>query len=348
MKDHSHAPRHLLWLLVPAVLASIGHAEILHVNSRTGDDGHPGTPKEPLRTIERAAALVNDKSQSGPATIVIAPGCYSLNRCVVFEGGRVFTERDRLTIRASILPDDPRWMPEHMPTVLSIENPKLTAGSSMPRETYSLKIQTSHVTVQGLRFLGNPSFRNWHCCIERIGKNLDDLLVTQCMFMGNRDTANIYCATLATGDRFVVDHCIFSGCHACTVFWDGLDGIAGKGCAMRYCIIDGAHQAGVWTCQTADNFQFHHNVIASSEYIWMRKSGDRQKYRLSDCALVGNKYFSGYGAASGPAGQTGAEVSFDKGNITTDGRLVFASDAKTHLAEESAGHNLRAGLFHNH
>jgi hypothetical protein len=171
VKNHSHAPRHLLWLLVPAVFVSIGHAEILRVNSRTGDDSHLGTPKEPLRTIKRAAALVNDKNQSGPATILTAPGSYNLNRYVAFEGGRVFTEQDPLTIQASILPDDPHWRPEHMPTILSVENPKQTAGSNMPRETYSFNIQTSHVTIEGLRLLGNPSFRNWHCCIERISHN---------------------------------------------------------------------------------------------------------------------------------------------------------------------------------
>lgn len=352
MKDHSHTPRHLLWLLVPAVLASIGHAEILHVNSRTGDDGHLGTPKEPLRTIERAAALVNDKSQSGPATIVIAPGSYSLNRCVVFEGGRVFTEQDRLTIGASILPDDPRWMPERMPTILSVENPKQTAGSNMPRETYSLKIQTSYVTIEGLRFLGNSSFRNWHCCIERIGDALDDLIVTQCLFQGDRDTANIYCAALATGDRFVVDHCIFSGCHACTVFWDGLDGVAGKGCAMRNCIVDGAHQAAVWTCQTSPDFQFHHNLIADSEYVWMRKSGDVQTYKVSDCVLVDNKHPSGYGTAGGPTGATGSEVRFERVRVTTKGTVQIDRDPTSHnylhATPGTLGSDLGAGLFHNH
>ncbi|UCD53226.1 MAG: hypothetical protein JSW27_11390 [Phycisphaerales bacterium] len=345
MNAHHRIQRQAVWLLVLAALTPVGRAQILHVDARTGDDGHPGTADRPLRSIAQAAILINARAEPGPATVVIGPGLYSLDQCVTFAAGRTFSEQERLTIRASVLPDDPRWKPEAMPTILSIENPKQAVGSNMPSETYSLKIQTSHVTVAGLRFLGNPSLRNWHCCIERIGEDLDDLVVTQCMFMGDPDTANIYCAALATGDRFVVDHCVFSKCHGCTVFWDGLDGIGGKGCAMRSCIVTGAFISGVWTCQTAEDFEFHHNVIADCEYIWMRKAGDRQRYRIRDCAVVGNQYFSGYGRASGPIGPTGSEVAFDRDKIITDGRLVFTSDAKTHLAKESIGYALGAGLF---
>jgi len=345
MKNRHNILRYSVWLLVLAVFASIGQTEVLHVNGRTGDDANAGTQSAPLRTIDQAATQVNSSTKSGPAAIIVAPGLYSLERCVTFGRGRVFTEKDRLTIRASILPGDPHWKPEHMPILLSVENPQETAGANMPRETYSLKIQTSHVTVQGLRFLGNPSLRNWHCCIERIGDNLDDLLVTQCLFVGNRDTTDIYCAALATGDRFVVDHCVFSRCHGCTVFWDGLEGIAGQGCGMRYCVVEGASISAVWTCQTAEDFAFHHNAIANSEYLWMRKPGDRQTYRISDCALVGNRHFSGYGHAAGPTGPTGPEVRFHTDNVTNEGSLVWASDAKTHLVESSAGYDLGAGLF---
>jgi hypothetical protein len=337
--------KHIAWLAVLVITVSGGQAQLLHVDARFGDDGNRGSEAKPLRTIEQAATFVNAGTESGPATVVIAPGIYSLNRCVTISDRRRFTEKERVTIRASILPGDPRWKPESMPILMSVENPRETARSNMPRETYSLKIQTSHVTIQGLKFLGNPSHRNWHCCIERIGNDLDDLVVTQCMFMGSRDTAVIYCAALATGDRFVVEHCIFSGCHACTVVWDGLDGISGTGCAMRYCVVEDALISAVWTCQTAEDFAFHHNVIANSAFVWMRNAGDRQTYHLGDCVIIGNTHFSGYGRASGPTGPTGSEVSFERDNVTEKGHLVWASYEKTHLEKDSAGSDLGAGLF---
>ncbi len=115
---------------------------------------------------------------------------------------------------------------------------------------------------------------------------------------------------------------------------------------MRYCIVDGAFIAAVWTCQTSEDFEFHHNVIANSEYVWMRKPGDRQTVRTSsDCALIDNKHFSGYGVASGAIGETGPEVHFERDRITTEGRFEFASYERTYLAADSTGHHLNAGLF---
>jgi len=210
-------------------------------------------------------------------------------------------------------------------------------------------VQINHVTIQGLKFLGNPLPNNWHCCIERIGDKLDDLIITQCMFIGDNDGMNIYCATLATGDGFIVDHCIFKGCGASAVWWDGLDEIGGRNCAMRYCIIDEGYMSGPWTCQTAEDFEFHHNIVANSEYLWIRKQGDRQKYKINKCVIVGNKHFSGYGVVSGPTGPTGDEVSYELVDVVTNDNLVFETNHKSrnymHIVEGSAGSKLGAGLF---
>ena len=330
--------------LVPSVIA-----ETLYVDSRGGNDVNPGTKEKPLKTIGHAAAMVNNKTERGPTTIKIAPGVYNLAECVVFENTRPYTEQDRLVIEATILPDDPNWEPAMMPVILSTEDPRKPEKLTGRTETYSLQVKISHVTVRGLKFLGNPLLNNWHACVSRIGKNLDDLVVTQCMFVGERDGLGIYCATLATGDRFVLDHNIFHNCHACVVFWDGSEGIAGKGCAMRYCIMDGALHSGVWTCQTKEDFEFHHNIVTGSEYFWMRKGGDKQRYRLHDCIVTENRYYSGYGVESGPIGQTGAEVTYDEENIIKEGKIVLEKNKEArnylHVAGGTFGSELGAGLF---
>jgi hypothetical protein len=265
---------------------------------------------------------------------------------VLFENTRPYTKEKRLTIEATVLPDDPNWKPALMPVVLSTEDP---GKPDVLTETYSLKIKNNYVTIRGLKFLGNPLSNNWHACVERIGKDLDDLLITQCMFIGDRDSFNIYCAALATGNRFVVDHCIFKNCHASVVYWDGLEGVSGKGCAMRYCIVDGAYISGVWTCQTAEDFEFNHNIVTRSDYFWMRKPGDRQTYRLHDCIVTSNKYYSGYGNAGGPTGQTGAEVTFEEKTVIKEGKVILEKDKKVrgylHVVPGTLGSDLGAGLF---
>lgn len=324
------------------------HAETIYVSIDQGIDTNPGTKDKPIQSIARAAAIVNDSNEPGPTTIKMAPGRYLPDQIVIFENKRDYTEKNRLILEAAILPDDPNWLPHLMPVIDAQQIPK-ASGSMSGTETYSIKVKLNHVTFRGLKFLGNQAPNNFHNCIERVGSKLDDLVVTQCLFQGDKNGADIYSATLATGNRFVVDHCVFKGCGACVVFWDGPEGISGRGCAMRYCIIDNAYMSGVWTCQTAEDFEFHHNVITNSEYLWMRKKSDRQQYKINNCVIVGNKYFSGYGTAAGPSKQTGEEIRFEENGIKKNGVVLFNRDKKSrnymHIVEGSTGSELGAGLF---
>ena len=349
MAENRHHFTRIAGSLMTFILASVAGGETLYVDARAGSDLTQGTKAEPLKTIARAAEWINERRGTDPATIVIAPGLYGLDHCITLGGNRNFSQANRLTLRASILPDDPAWRPELMPAILSVENPRSRGRADMPRETYSLKVKTSHVTIQGLRFLGNPAYRNWHCCIERIGDNLDDLLLTQCTFVGSRGSANIYCAALATGDRFIVDRCIFSECDACVVFWDGLDHIAGQGCAMRNCIVTDARQGAVWTCQTAEDFQFERNIVLDSQYIWLRTQGDRQIYTIKDCLFANNRHLSGYAVPSGPTGETSDEVTFKQTHVETEDQLILDDDPRSrrymHPTKGSTAEPLLAGLF---
>jgi hypothetical protein len=324
-------------------------AETIYIDSRGGSDSNPGTEEKPLQTIAKAAELVNNSKEAGPTTIKIRSGTYNLDKCVEFKNDRAYTEKNRLTIEAEILPDDPNWKPALMPVVLSTENSQVSDMMPEITETYGIKIKISHVTIRGLRFFGNPSLNNWHNCIERIGENLDDLLITQCMFAGDPDTLDIYSAVLATGDGFKVDYCVFENCHASTVYWDGIEGIGGKKNAMRYCIVDGGFISGVWTCQTSDDFEFHHNIVTDTEYFWMRKKTNNPiEYTIKDCIIDVNK-FSGYGVASGPIGQTGEEVTYREDNVLKSSDVMLVKDKRArnylHPVDGSIGSDLGAGLF---
>ncbi len=350
MASHRNERAFFLVTLSVVFLNSIAFSQVVYVDSRAGIDENAGTSEMPVRTLRRAAEIVNGGKERVPATVKIAPAIYSLTESVTFGGDRRYSEEARLVIEASILPDDPQWKPALMPTILSTEDPRKQNDSDALTATYGLKIEVSHVTIRGLKFMGNPLARNWHCCLSRIGDDLDDLLVTQCMFVGDADTCDIYCAALATGNRFVVDHCIFRKCHGCTVFWDGPRGVAGQGCSMKYCIVDGAYIAGVWTCQTAEDFEFHHNIVTRSDYFWMRKGTDSsRRYRVRDCIVTDNKHYSGYGIESGPRGQTGPEVTFEESNVVKQGRVTFETNKAVrgylHATPGGLGSDLGAGLF---
>jgi hypothetical protein len=325
-------------------------AETIFVHGRNGSDTNPGTEEKPVRTMKRAAEMANAGEGAGPTTIKIAPGTYSLTESLDFDSTRQYTKKERLVIEATVLPDEPRWRPGMMPTILSVEDPRTESDLAGLTATHGMKIGVSHVTIRGLKFLGNPLLRNWHLCVARTGNDLDDLVVTQCVFAGDADVMDINCAVLATGGGFVVDHCIFRNCNAGAVFWDGPQGVIGKGCSMRYCIVDGARISGVWTCQTAEDFEFHHNIVTRSEYFWMRKRiADPRRYRIRDCVVAGNKNHSGYGVESGPTGLTGPEVIYEETNISKKGLVVFVKDKRKrnylHVLPGTLGSGLGAGLF---
>lgn len=335
--------------LIITIFAPRVVSEVLYIDSKKGDDSNPGTKENPLCTLGKAVILVNNNSNSGPTIIRILPGIYNLTKTVVINNSRLYTKKNRLSIEASVLPDDPVWNPLFMPIILSIENPRIPEKPDVITESYGIKIKISHVTIRGLKFLGSPVLNNMYAPIERIDKGLEDLLVTQCMFIGDKDSFNIYCPVIATGNKFVVEHCIFHNCHASAVFWDGLEGISGKNNAMRYCIVDGGFISGVWTCQTSEDFEFHNNIVTNTEYFWMRKRGDHQIYKIKNCIVTGNKYWSGYGRESGPTGQTGNEVIFEQVGIVTDGNLTFETNRRSrnymHIMEGSTGYDIGAGLF---
>jgi uncharacterized protein DUF4440 len=329
-------------------------AETIYVDGDGGDDANPGTRDKPVRTIARAVEMVNGSSEPGPTTVKLAPGMHVIDETVTFENQRAYKPDARLTIEATVLPDDPQWKPAQMPVVLSTVQGMLSANEM---HALSIRIEVSHVTVRGLNFLGNPRARTWHYAIYRAGKNLQDLLVTQCLFLGGGQALEYSCPICANGHGLVVDHCIFYDCDIPVIFWNAEGGVS-KGNAMRHCIVDGADVAAVWTCQTAEDFEFHHNVITRSQYVWMRSPGNKKVYRVRDCVMTESKYASGTGTASAINGPTGADVTFAEENVVKRGavRLVVPGLSPQGLSAErprnylhvmpgTLGSNLRAGLL---
>ena len=350
MKRRSVLHYQLIFLvLVVAVFVPKITAEVLYVDSLNGNDANSGVKDKPLCTIGKAVALVNSNSEAGPSVIKILPGIYNLTEAIVLENARPYTEQERMIIEASVLPDDPEWKPGCMPMMVSMEDPRDPKRPDRITDTYGIKIKVSHVTIRGLKFLGSPVPNNMYAPIERIDRGFVDLLVTQCMFIGAKDSFDIYCPAIATGNQFVVDHCIFRGCHASAVFWDGPESISGKNNAMRYCIVDGGLISGVWTCRTAEDFEFHHNIVTNTEYFWMREKVEKpMRYKLNDCIINVNK-FSGYGIASGPLGETESETTYDMKNVVKSACITLVEDKNKrdylHVVPGTLGSDLGAGLF---
>jgi hypothetical protein len=334
------------WMMgVSSLMAS---AEEIYVNSKTGNDKNSGSQSEPLKTIGEAAHRINSNTAIEPTTIILSEGIYPLTQTVLFKNDK-FTEKNRLTIRAQILPGSGDWNPQRMPIITTIIEGKPTPGDG--EETRGFEIEASHVTVEGLRFTGSPDFyyidnnqNRRYYPIWRDGKNLEDLLVTQCLFAGNVDVLPIRVAVIANGHGLVLDHCVFYNCQNPVVFWNAQDGKS-NGNAMRYCLVYEANYSGVWTtAQTGDDFEFHHNVIANSRTAWIKDDNSPHHYQIHDCILTNNLKTTGNGSDN-PISNDFLKME----NVQLSGIVEIEKDQSKNnylqLKDGSFGSRLQAGLF---
>jgi hypothetical protein len=137
-------------------------------------------------------------------------------------------------------------------------------------------IETSHVTVQGLKILGLPVVespkpglirRLYGIC--RLRRDLEDLEIGQCLFAGDEVTNPSHVSIIANGNGVNVHHCIFRGMKISVVYWTG----GSSGHAMRNCLCDGVYGSGVWTAGIKDDFDYRNNLVMNGNYVWTSQGG---------------------------------------------------------------------------
>jgi len=339
-------------VLLPAMMSLMSSAEQFYVNVRTGNDANPGTRLQPLKTLQEAAKRANANNQQEATTILLSEGVYPLTETVLFNNNK-YSLKNRLVIRAEIMPDDSNWHPQRMPVLVNIV-PTIPNGDG--EEAKGIDIEASHVTIEGLRFSGGPVYyyidgkHNRRAYpVWRDGKNLDDLLITQCLFTGDMDLSPVRVAAIANGNGFVLDHCVFYHCQNPVVFWNAENGMSQHN-AMRYCLVYGAYYSGVWTTkQTADDLEFHHNIIAGCRTGWIRE-GDHH-YAASDCIFTGNTYPAAMGNEATGENKPDPFSFLKMEHVQTTGTIEIEKDQSKknylQLKEGSFGSGLKAGLFKN-
>jgi hypothetical protein len=305
--------------------ASANATGTIYLHPAKGADSNSGTKDSPLKTLAAAAKRASQSTGADAVTIILAEGVYAVGETAVFEpANRSFTKDHRLTLRAEVLPDDPEWNPGRMPTLIHTM-PLSPDWNGRPDPfggvAYGMMIETSHVTIQGLKILGMPVVEHpKQGAIHRVypigrnGRDLDDLEISQCLFAGDEVTNPNHLGILANGSGIVVDHCIFYHLKQPIVYWTG----GSKGHAMRNTLVYGAYGCGIWTSGIANDFEFRNNVIANSFYTWISQgarsaraeagqagpgpggdSRDSVQYKVIDSLFTGNENFTGSGG--GPA-----------------------------------------------
>lgn len=313
------------FILILVLLFNIGFIQAqngitIYVNPYTGNDSNTGSKDKPIKTIVAASHLVNDNTSNESFTIILSEGIYTINETSTFKPTkRTFTKTARLTIRAEILPDDENWNTSSMPTIIhTMQLSDWWQGQKDPfgGTAYGMMIETSHVTIQGLKILGMPvvehpkqGYIQRVYPIARMNPGLDDLEITQCFFGGDEVTTPLHLPIIANGTGIVIDHCLFYNVKQGIVYWSKNS----TGHAMRNCLILGSYGCGIWTSAIANDFDFRNNIIANGNYIWIsqttRDRGQEENgtvtntdpihYKVYNSLFAGNKKYTGTGG--GPA-----------------------------------------------
>lgn len=341
-------------------LASLPLSGKIYVNAGSGNNINSGTQESPVQTLAEAAKRISSSKGKGAITIYLSKGVYGMATTADFNPVNwEFAKDERLTIRAEILPGDSSWNPADMPVLFStmpFSVEKNSRNEVTGGQNFGLLIQCSHVTIQGLRVLGepvheNPSkgilVRNYPIVWE--GNNLEDLRITQCLFIGSKYAIPNHLAVLANGKSLEVDHCLFYGVKDAVVMWNS----ASTNSSMHHNLIVDSYGAIVWTWSATDDFKFYNNVVSNANVLWILAKDEKYSYSIDNSIIVG--YNSLVNKGGGPQGfgekANAAKIRINKNVIVkTEGKLSIVDDQTSklylHIQPGTLGSNLGAGLFY--
>ena len=335
----------LLFTLSLSLLLQAGAAlaQTLYVNSDADNDAADGSESAPYASLEKAVAIANELTGSGPITIKLFPGLYSLTDKVAIHPLRMINDTTRFTVEAVVMPDDEDWLPTKMPVIQSISS---NNSSTQFVHSTGLLVATSHVTIRGLKFLGSarPDV-TYYYPISKEDETIGDMVVSQCYFVSEAHSSQIQGAIWAQGPKTSIDHCIFYNCRNAILLFRSVEDFS-----VTNSIIYGANESAVWM-GPVERFTFKNNVIVGGNYVWVRPGGSSPAYKFIDCVMVDNERYMGYYGSNGLV-ETTNNKNFVETNVVKKGEaeLVIRKEPAypvnyLHLTPESVGYGLNAGIF---
>jgi len=260
----------------------------LFIDYNSGTDVNIGTYDKPLKTINEALNRI-DSNSSESVRLILLPGIYYVDRTIRVKSKGHFSTTNRLSIEALYLPDNQKWKPELMPVILTTAKPD--TNFQFVYSAVGLMVDMEHLSIRGLKFVGHPYPQIPCYPIGRENAKLNDLEVSQCMFVGNLDASYIQVGVIVNGSNTMVDHCVFYGCNNATVFWQSDNGKKQNN-QIKYSIICNAKNA-VWASDADSGFIFDHNIVSKCKYFFLKNYYNETVYSFSSSIITENENYTG-------------------------------------------------------
>jgi len=320
-------------------------AQTLYVDGFKGRDDAKGSATDPFSSLEKAVTTANTFSGKEPVNIKIGPGIYVLRQQLEIVSGNATEAVSKYTLEAAIMPDDAEWLPAKMPVIQSVSVDNSTA--QFPH-CNGILISRNNVSIRGLKFLGNanPNVKYYYPVV-REKETHKDLEVSQCYFIGEKNSAPIQGAIWAHGPGIHVDHSIFYSCKNALLLFRSISDLS-----VTNTIIYGSYEAAVWFGPFNAPFKFSDNIVTRCNYFWPRPENTQPAYQFHNSVISENDHYLGYYTNMGPADAPAQSVQ-ESGVIKTGS--VLLSEVATaglpndylNMTDKSAGKNIPAGIFKN-
>lgn len=317
-------------------------AQTVYVDAIKGRDEARGTIVDPLASLEKAVALASGFSGNERVTIKVAPGLYVISHLMEIKTASM-PDTVWYSIEATVMPDDPDWLPAKMPVIQSS-----SPDNSSTQFTHCAGFLASknNVSFKGLKFTGNanPGVRYYYP-VTRENETYSGLEISQCYFIGEKNSSPIQGALWAHGAGIHVDHSIFYGCKNALLLFKSI-----KDFAVTNTIIYGSYESAVWFGPFDSPFVFRNNVVTHCNYFWVRPENTTPAYVFTNSLITDNDQYLGYYGRTGLVPAT--KNSHTETGIRKTGKVLL-SEVKTeglpkdylNLLPQSDGNDLGAGIF---
>jgi hypothetical protein len=332
-------------ILLLFVCQNISFSQVVYVDSNTGNDNNTGTKDAPVFSIQKAAEIINS-TDNDIYVMKINPGIYILNKHVSVTTKKEMTDK-YIVIEASILPDSSAWTPDKMPVIMSISKKGEFTGEQN-KNIVGFSIEENNVEIRGLKFLGYCYPVNKYFPIARFKLGINDLLVEQCMFVGDQQSSVIQVSIIANGNGINVNHCVFFNTNNSVVFYNDSGSGIKTGNKMTNCIVYGADESAIWTVKPDKDFVYKNNIVANCNFFWIKNPENTTTYSIDSCVIVDNKHYQGNNKGDVINFKMNEDHIIKKGKISLRTiNTIWRPMPKDHLhiIPGTLGYDLKAGLF---
>ncbi|ANH79636.1 hypothetical protein A8C56_00395 [Niabella ginsenosidivorans] len=319
------------------------HAQTFYVDPVNGSDQADGSSSAPFASLKRAAENVTRYQGDTTVVIKLLPGLYVLDDKIVLSREQK-NASSSFIIEAAVMPDDTGWTPSEMPVIQSLSGNNST--TQFPHAAGFL-VATNNVSIRGLKFVGNANpATKYYYPVTREATIYTGLNISQCYFVGERNSAPIQGAIWAHGHGTTITHCIFYGCKNALLLFNAI-----RNFSVTHSIIYGAYEAAVWFGPYISDFIFENNIVTQCNFFWLRPEGTYPAYRFSSSLIANNKHFMGVYLNSGGLAESEnrnqIEINIRKSGSVTLNEVTSDGMQKGYLnlSPNSDGHGYNAGIL---